>query len=88
MDYAKKLSSFLFKNHKKKYCFIVGNDTTSIYLALISNKNVKYVGIPNNSCIHLPIAIKLANCVPIFLDIDKNNYGVSINHLKKVKIDC
>lgn len=88
MDYAKKLSSFLCKNHKKKYCLIVGNATTAIYLALISNKNVKYVGIPNNSCIHLPIAIKLANCVPIFLDIDKNNYGVSINHLKKVKIDC
>ena len=84
MDYAKKLSSFLCKNHKK-ILFNCGNATTAIYLALISNKNVKYVGIPNNSCIHLPIAIKLANCVPIFLDIDKNNYGVSINHLKKLR---
>ena len=59
MDYAKKLSSFLCKNHKKKYCLIVGNATTAIYLALISNKNVKYVGIPNNSCIHLPIELNL-----------------------------
>tara|TARA_B100000900_G_scaffold416265_1_gene450729 strand:- start:255 stop:1328 length:1074 start_codon:yes stop_codon:yes gene_type:complete len=88
MNHAKNLNSFLCKNHKKKYCMIVGNATTAIYFALISNKKIKYVGVPNNSCIHLPIAITLANCIPVFIDIDNDNYGVNLNHLKKVKIDC
>ena len=85
----KNLENFLCDFHNKKYALIVGNGTTAIYLGIKSSlKKIKYVGIPNNSCIHLPIAIKLANCKPIFFDIEKNGYGIDINSLKKSKIDC
>lgn len=86
---AKNLENFLCKFHYKKYANIVGNGTTALYLAIkCSNTRVKYVGIPNNSCIHLPIAVKLANCIPVFLDIEKNGYSVDINSLKNSNIDC
>ena len=85
----KNLENFLCDFHNKKYALIVGNGTTAIYLGIKSSlKKIKYVGVPNNSCIHLPIAIKLANCKPIFFDIEKNGYGIDINSLKKSKIDC
>ena len=83
------LENYLCNFHNKKYVNIVGNGTTALYLAIKSTeKKIKYVGIPNNSCIHLPIAVKLAKCTPVFLDIEKNGYGVDLDSLKKSKIDC
>ncbi len=83
------LENYLCNFHNKKYVNIVGNGTTALYLAIKSfDRKIKYVGIPNNSCIHLPIAVKLARCIPIFLDIEKNGYGVNLDSLKKSKIDC
>ena len=61
---CQKLSSFCAKIIKKS-CLIVERNYRNLFNFNI-NKNVKYIGIPNNSCIHLPITIKLANCVPIF----------------------
>ena len=86
---AQNLENFLCTFHKKRYAHIVGNGTTAIYLAIksLSNK-IKYIGIPNNTCIHLPIAIKLANRIPVYLDIEKKGYGLSIKDLKKAKINC
>ena len=70
------LENYLCNFHKKKYANIVGNGTTALYLAIKSfDRKIKYVGVPNNSCIHLPIAVRLAKCIPIFLDIEKNGYG-------------
>ncbi len=86
---TKNLENFLCNFHNKKYVNIVGNGTTALYLAIkSSNTKIKYVGVPNNSCIHLPIAVKLANCIPVFLDIEKKGYGVDLNSLKNSNIDC
>lgn len=86
---TKNLENFLCKFHNKKYTSIVGNGTTALYLGIkCSGTNIRRVGIPNNSCIHLPIAIKLANCIPVFLDIEKKGYSVDLNSLKNSKIDC
>jgi len=54
---SKKLSKF----HKKKYCIIAGNATTSIYLILksLSLKN-KVVAMPNSVCQNVHLAITLA----------------------------
>jgi len=79
----------LSKLHDKKYCILVGNGTTAIYLAIESqNFKDKKIVIPNNVCMNVVLPIYFSNNKPIFLDIEKNTLGIDLNLLKKIKVDA
>ncbi len=82
---ARSVETALKKLCKRKYVLLTGNATTSLFLSLKSlnlKPNSKII-IPNNSCPHVPLSVYLAGYSPLFTDIDKKNFGLSIKALKK-----
>ena len=51
-------------------------------------KNIRKIGIINNSCIHVPISIVLAKKKIVYIDINLKDFSVDINDLKKKNIDA
>lgn len=79
----------LAKSNNRKYCILVGNGTTAIYLALFSQdyKN-KRIAIPNNVCMNVLLPIYFSNNIPVFVDIEKETLGLDIKLLDNQKIDA
>ena len=74
--------------HERKYCILVGNGTTAIYLALIAqNLKNKKIAIGNNVCMNVILPIYFSNNIPIFIDIEKDTLSVSIDKLKNRQVD-
>ena len=69
---------------KRKYILFTGNATTSLFLSIksLNLKNKSKIIIPNNSCPHVPLSVYLAGHVPLFVDIDEQNFGLNIKSLK------
>ena len=70
---------------ERKYVLFTGNATTSLFLSLksLNLKKGSRVMVSNNSCPHVPLSIYLAGLTPFFIDIDKNNFGMNVETLKK-----
>jgi len=79
----------LAKSNNRKYCMLVGNGTTAIYLSLLSQdyKN-KRIAIPNNVCMNVVLPIYFSNNIPVFIDIEKETLGLDIKLLDNKKIDA
>ena len=77
------LEGLLCKIQQQSFCFLTGNATTGLFVALKSlrlrNKNI---AIPNSVCPHVPLAILLSGNNPIYLDITIDNLGINIAHLR------
>ncbi len=69
----------------RKYVLFTGNATTSLFLSLksLNLKKGSRIMVPNNSCPHVPLSVYLAGLIPFFIDIDKNNFGMNVESLKK-----
>lgn len=69
--------------HDKEYVLLTGNATAGIYLTLkaLGLKN-DIIGIPNNVCINVPIAVNLSANISKYLDISKCTLGLSVESLK------
>jgi dTDP-4-amino-4,6-dideoxygalactose transaminase len=79
----------LAKNNNRKYCILVGNGTTAIYLSLFSQDyENKRIAIPNNVCMNVVLPIYFSNNIPVFIDIEKKTLGLDIELLKKEKVDA
>ena len=73
---------YLAKIHQRKYCLLVGNGTTAIYLVLKSQKiENMVVAIPNNVCMNVLLPIYFSNNTPLFVDIEKSTLGIDISGL-------
>lgn len=61
----------------QKYCLLVGTGTYAIQIALQSLSNEKKnVLIPSLTCISVPMAVKYANCVNVFVEIDPSTLNM------------
>ena len=83
-----KLEKKIAKLHNRKYCTLVGNGTTAIYLSLLSQgfKN-KTVAIPNNVCMNVILPIYFSGNIPLFIDIEKETLGIDVERLNGKNID-
>ena len=79
------VTSALKKLSGRKYVLMTGNATTSLYLSLksLELKPRSQIMIPNISCHHVPLSIFLSGHVPLLVDIDKSNFGLSLKNIKK-----
>ncbi|MDP4183115.1 MAG: aminotransferase class I/II-fold pyridoxal phosphate-dependent enzyme [Bacillota bacterium] len=79
-ELAKRLSEYF----ESRYCYPVSNGTVAIEIAL------KALDIPRGSCVIVPdisfiaTATAVANCglVPVFADVSKEHFGLTLNALK------
>lgn len=84
-----KIEQTLAKQYNRKYCLLVGNATTAIYLSLLSKGLInKTIAIPNNVCMNVVLPIYFSNNIPLFVDIEKKTFGLDISKLQDKKIDC
>ena len=69
----------------KKYSFITGNGTSAIYLALKASGIPKgsKVAVPNISCPDPVYALIWAGYKPIFIDVNIEDYNMSVDSLKE-----
>ncbi|MBI3773330.1 MAG: DegT/DnrJ/EryC1/StrS family aminotransferase [Gammaproteobacteria bacterium] len=80
-----RLELMLCRLHQRKYCHLVGNATTGLYLALmIQGQRGLKVGIPNSVCPNVPLAVYLAGAEPVYLDVSRSNLGLSPSALDGV----
>ena len=81
----KNIENALAKLCNRKYVLLTGNATTSLYLSIKSLKlpSKSEIMIPNSSCPHVPLSIYLAGHSPVFIDIDKKNFGLNLKEVKK-----
>lgn len=81
---GRQLELLLCQIHQRRYCILVGNGTTGLCLALKAHGLAgKKVAIPNGVCPHVPLSVYLAGATPIFLDITRENLGISLSELKR-----
>lgn len=73
----------VFQNlYPDRYSRLTGNGTTGIYLALTSlGLRNKFIAIPNNVCYNVPLAVKLSDNIPVFMDIEKATLCISHHEL-------
>jgi len=74
----------LSNNHHQRHALLTGSATASIYLALKALGISGKVGIPNNVCINIPIAIKMSGCASIqYIDVSEDDWNIDITDLEK-----
>lgn len=80
-----KISSFIQKCSGKKYSLLTGSGTSSIYLALKASNLPKgaLIAVSNISCPDVVYALIWAGYKPIFVDVEKDDYNISIEALEK-----
>jgi len=68
----------------KEYSFITGNGTSAIYLALKASGIPKgsKIAVPNISCPDPVYALRWAGYKPVFVDVNVEDYNMSINSLE------
>lgn len=78
-----KLAHLLGDLHHREFVYPTGNATAGLFLALkalgLSGQNV---GIPNIVCINVPLAVLASGNIPVYLDVDPENPGLSLESLK------
>jgi len=75
----KKLSNYF----KKKYCLLTGSGTTGMYLVFKSFKKKSKILYPAITCLQAVNAAIFAGHRVIFSDVNKDNYVMDLNSLKK-----
>tara|TARA_Y100001960_G_C14781661_1_gene887290 strand:- start:8698 stop:9798 length:1101 start_codon:yes stop_codon:yes gene_type:complete len=82
------IEQLLLKLHDKKYCVLVGNGTTALYLSLkCHGLNKKNVGFQDNVCPHVLLAVLLSGAKPIFLNANKSGIGIDTGSINS-KLHC
>lgn len=82
---SRQLEFLLCKIHQRKHCVLVGNATAGLFLALkVHDVAGKKVVIPNGVCPNVPLSIYLAGAIPIYIDVSKDNLGLSLDALKAI----
>lgn len=77
------LEKILSKYFKKKYCLLTGSGTTGMYLVFKSFKKKSKILYPAITCIQAVNAAIFAGHQVIFSDVNKDNYVMDLNCLKK-----
>jgi dTDP-4-amino-4,6-dideoxygalactose transaminase len=79
----RRLELLLCQNHHRKYCVLTGNATAGLCLALKAyGLEGKKVAISNSVCPNVPLSVYLAGATPIYLDISREDLGLSLGELK------
>jgi dTDP-4-amino-4,6-dideoxygalactose transaminase len=79
----RRLELLLCQIHQRKYCVLIGNATVGLCLALKAHGlEGKKVAISNGVCPNVPLSVYLAGATPIYLDISRENLGLSLGELK------
>jgi dTDP-4-amino-4,6-dideoxygalactose transaminase len=79
----RRLELLLCQIHQRKYCVLIGNATVGLCLALKAHDlEGKKVAISNGVCPNVPLSVYLAGATPIYLDISRENLGLSLAELK------
>jgi len=74
----------LCRLHHRRYCHLVGNGTAGIALSLQAlGVNSKYVAVPDSVCLNVPLSVIFSGNQPEYLDIDRSNYGLSLDELEE-----
>ena len=73
----------LAQMHQREYATITNSGTTALVLGLwalgLTNKRI---AIPNNACFSVPLAVYLSGNEPVWIDIEKETMGISIEDLR------
>lgn len=70
--------------HEQDHVFLAGNATTAIYLTLKAlDLRRKRVGLPENVCPSIPMAVSYSGNVPDFIDIDAETLALSLDDLRR-----
>ena len=78
------LELLLCQIHQRNYCVLVGNATAGLFLALKAHDLAgKKVVIPNGVCPNVPLSIYLDGAIPIYIDVSKDNLGLSLDDLRE-----
>lgn len=73
-----RLESRLADLHGRAEARLVANATTGIYLALrAAGISGRPVGVPNNVCFNVPLAVLLSGNRPVYLDIEEATLGLA-----------
>eukprot|EP01047_Picozoa_sp_COSAG01_P015191 COSAG01_NODE_755_length_13819_cov_130.671939_15_plen_362_part_00 len=79
----------ILHRHNRRYGLFTGSGTSAIVYGLkalgLENKRV---AIPANVCINVPLAVFFSKNIPVFLDIELDHLGISINELNKTSVDA
>lgn len=75
---ASELELALCRLHQRKYCVLVSTATVGLTLTMqalgLANKRV---AIPSSVCLNVPLAVKYAEAIPVYCDIDLETLGLS-----------
>tara|TARA_A100001015_G_C15003390_1_gene719577 strand:- start:651 stop:1730 length:1080 start_codon:yes stop_codon:yes gene_type:complete len=79
----------ILHRHKRRHGCFTGSGTSAIVYGLkaLGLKN-KRIAIPANVCINVPLAVYYSKNIPVFVDIDLDHLGISINELNKTSVDA
>ncbi|MBE7438838.1 MAG: DegT/DnrJ/EryC1/StrS family aminotransferase [Spirochaetales bacterium] len=76
------ISGFLRELTGRRYCYLVGNGTTALSLAIRSlGFSGQPVALPNNVCYNVPLAVYFSGNFPVYLDVDARTMGVDVSTL-------
>ena len=76
----------LSEMHSRSGCVLVGSGTMGLMLSLQAlGIRSSLIAVPNNSCFNVIQAIYYSQNMPLFLDIDKDDFGLSPLALRKAK---
>lgn len=83
--YVREFEELFSKKIGNKYSVTMSNGTTALISAInsLKSKNTKYVAVPSLTFGACANAIKSNNCIPVFIDSDKDHWNISVNDLKK-----
>ncbi len=84
-NYVEKFELEFAKYHKRKYCLMTPNCTLAIYLTLksINLKSGDEVIVPDSTWTATVSPIVECGATPIFVDVNKSNWCININQIKK-----
>jgi perosamine synthetase len=84
-NYVEKFEKEFARYHDRKFCLLTPSCTLAIYLAIksLKIKNNDEVIVPDVTWTATVSPIVEAGAKPVFVDIDKNNWCIDLDHIKK-----
>ena len=71
----------LCEKHARKYCYLVGNGTTALYLGIkVLGINNGSIAIPNNVCPNVVMAVYFSGNTPVYIELKKVHKGCQLKN--------